>query len=98
MWRTTTPARCARAWRRTGSQQRPRWKVPTLLLWAGSDRCVAPAGSAGFAASAPQAVVAVHEFRPLYHEIFNEPEQAEVFGVLRDWLATLEFPAQESAR
>ena len=74
------------------------WRLPTLLLYAGSDRCVAPAGSAGFAASAPQAVVAVHEFRPLYHEIFNEPEQAEVFGVLRDWLATLEFPAQESAR
>jgi alpha-beta hydrolase superfamily lysophospholipase len=65
------------------------WRVPTLLLYAGSDRCVAPAGSAGFAAAAPQAVVAAHEFRPLYHEIFNEPEQAEVFGVLRDWLDTL---------
>ena len=72
------------------------WALPTLLLYAGSDRCVAPAGSAGFAAAAPQAVVAAHEFRPLYHEIFNEPEQAEVFGVLRDWLDTL--PAQESAR
>ena len=65
------------------------WAVPTLLMYAGSDRCVAPAGSAGFAAAAPQAVVAAHEFRPLYHEIFNEPEQAEVFGVLHDWLDTL---------
>ena len=65
------------------------WQVPTLLMYAGSDRCVAPAGSAGFAAAAPQAVVAAHEFRPLYHEIFNEPEQAEVFGVLHDWLDTL---------
>jgi alpha-beta hydrolase superfamily lysophospholipase len=76
------------------------WKLPTLLLYAGSDRCVAPAGSAGFAASAPQALVAAHEFRPLYHEIFNEPEQAEVFGVLRDWLDTLDLnpPAKESAR
>ena len=72
------------------------WRVPTLLLYAGSDRCVAPAGSAGFAAAAPQALVAAHEFRPLYHEIFNEPEQADVFGVLHDWLDTL--PAQESAR
>jgi alpha-beta hydrolase superfamily lysophospholipase len=71
------------------------WRVPTLLLYAGSDRCVAPAGSAGFAAAAPQAVVAAHEFRPLYHEIFNEPQQADVFGVLHDWLDTL--PAQESA-
>ena len=74
------------------------WSVPTLLLYAGSDRCVAPAGSAGFAAAAPQALVAAHEFRPLYHEIFNEPEQADVFGVLHDWLDTLEFPAQESTR
>jgi alpha-beta hydrolase superfamily lysophospholipase len=74
------------------------WSVPTLLMYAGSDRCVAPAGSAGFAAAAPQAVVAAHEFRPLFHEIFNEPEQADVFGVLHAWLDTLEFPAQENAR
>jgi alpha-beta hydrolase superfamily lysophospholipase len=74
------------------------WALPTLLLYAGSDRCVAPAGSAGFAAAAPQAVVAAHEFRPLFHEIFNEPEQADVFGVLHDWLDTLELPAQENAR
>jgi alpha-beta hydrolase superfamily lysophospholipase len=74
------------------------WTVPTLLLYAGSDRCVAPAGSAGFAAAAPQALVAVHEFRTLFHEIFNEPEQAEVLGVLHDWLDTLEFPAKESER
>ncbi len=70
------------------------WPVPTLLMYAGSDRCVAPAGSAGFAAAAPQALVAAHEFRPLYHEIFNEPEQADVFGVLHDWLDT--FPAPEA--
>jgi alpha-beta hydrolase superfamily lysophospholipase len=76
------------------------WSVPTLLLYAGSDRCVAPAGSAGFAAAAPQARVAAHEFRPLYHEIFNEPEQADVFGVLHDWLDTLELDrsSKESAQ
>ncbi len=65
------------------------WTLPTLLMYAGSDRCVAPAGSAGFAAAAPQAMVAAHEFRPLYHEIFNEPEQDEVFGVLGEWLQGL---------
>jgi alpha-beta hydrolase superfamily lysophospholipase len=70
------------------------WQVPTLLLYAGSDRCVAPAGSAGFAAAAPQAQVAAHEFRPLYHEIFNEPEQAEVFAVLREWLDALPAMAE----
>jgi alpha-beta hydrolase superfamily lysophospholipase len=73
------------------------WAVPTLLLYAGSDRCVAPAGSAGFAAAAPQARVAAHEFRPLYHEIFNEPEQAEVFAVLREWLDALPAMAQTAA-
>lgn len=63
------------------------WKVPTLLLYAGSDRCVAPAGSAAFAAVAPASVVAAQRFQPLFHEIFNEPEQAEVFAVLADWLS-----------
>jgi alpha-beta hydrolase superfamily lysophospholipase len=66
-----------------------RWTVPTLLMYAGSDRCVAPSGSAAFAAAAPHAVVSVRRFQPLYHEIFNEPEQAEVFAALRDWLTAL---------
>ena len=64
-----------------------RWNVPTLLLYAGSDRCVAPAGAAAFAAAAPRDVVTSREFPALYHEIFNEREQGEVFAVLRDWLA-----------
>ena len=62
------------------------WTLPTLLLYAGSDRCVAPAGSAAFAQAAPQAIVAAREFKPLFHEIFNEPEQAEVFAALAEWL------------
>jgi alpha-beta hydrolase superfamily lysophospholipase len=62
------------------------WAVPTLLIYAGSDRCVAPFGSREFAASAPKAVVTTREFGPLFHEIFNEPEQAEVFEVLGTWM------------
>jgi len=62
------------------------WSVPTLLLYAGSDRCVAPAGSAALAATAPRAVLTAREFAPLFHEIFNEPEQREVFAVLGEWL------------
>ena len=62
------------------------WRVPTLLIYAGSDRCVAPAGSAAFAAAAPPARVTTQVFAPLYHEIFNEPEQAQVFAVLAAWL------------
>jgi alpha-beta hydrolase superfamily lysophospholipase len=66
-----------------------RWKVPTLLIYAGSDRCVAPSGSRDFAATAQKSVVTTHEFGPLYHEIFNEPEQAEVLAVLSSWLQSL---------
>ena len=67
------------------------WSVPTLLLWAGSDKLVNPAGSRAFAAAAPKAVVQSHCFEPLYHELFNEsPELAEpVFEMLRRWLAQL---------
>jgi len=64
----------------------PRWKTPTLLMWAGADRCVAPAGSAAFAAAAPRDVVTPREWPGLFHEIFNEPEQAEVLQMLADWL------------
>jgi len=67
----------------------PRWRVPTLLLYAGSDRLVVPAGSAAFAAAAPAAVVTARPFASLFHEIFNEPEQDEVLGVLTAWLDTL---------
>ena len=62
------------------------WRVPTLLLYAGADRCVAPAGSAAFAAAVPSGVVTARAFGPLFHEIFNEPEQAEVFAELAAWL------------
>jgi alpha-beta hydrolase superfamily lysophospholipase len=65
----------------------PGWKTPTLLMWAGSDRCVAPAGSAAFAAAAPRDVVTVREWPGLFHEIFNEPEQGAVLQALDDWLA-----------
>lgn len=64
-----------------------KWKTPTLLMWAGADRCVAPAGSAAFAAAAPREVVTTREWPGLFHEIFNEPEQGDVLKALDDWLA-----------
>lgn len=62
------------------------WLVPTLLMWAGSDRCVDPRGSERFAAEAPQTVVQSLGFARLYHEIFNEPEREQVYARLRGWL------------
>jgi len=77
----------------------PRWQVPTLLLYAGSDRLVVPAGSAAFAAAAPPAVVTARPFASLFHEIFNEPEQDEVLSVLTAWLDTLNLtPTTRSPR
>lgn len=66
------------------------WRVPTLLMYAGADRLVNPAGSRAFAAAAPAAVVTAREFAPLYHELFNELEgeqgRAAVFAQLQSWL------------
>jgi alpha-beta hydrolase superfamily lysophospholipase len=67
----------------------PRWNVPTLVQYAGADRCVPPAGSAAFAAAAPKDVVAARVWPGLFHEIMNEPEQAEVLSAFADGLDKL---------
>ena len=63
-----------------------RWTVPTLLLYAGDDHLVNPAGSRRFAKVTPKQVVSSVCFEDLYHEIFNEPDAAPVFATLRRWL------------
>ena len=60
--------------------------LPTLLMWAGDDRLVQPAGSAAFAAAAPRGVVESRCFESLWHELFNEQDAAPVFAALRQWL------------
>jgi alpha-beta hydrolase superfamily lysophospholipase len=67
----------------------PRWPLPTLLMWAGADRCVAPAGSARFASLAAPAQLTAREWPGLAHEIFNEPEREQVLATLTTWLARL---------
>jgi len=82
-------ARLARFISQAGLQTRARaaqWTVPTLLIYAGQDRLVNPAGSREFAAKAPGTVVSSHCFEDLYHEIFNEAQSAPVFAVLGQWL------------
>ncbi|MBV8617914.1 MAG: lysophospholipase [Curvibacter sp.] len=63
----------------------PRWTMPTLLMYAGDDRLVNPAGSRAFAAQAP-ACVQSHCFEGLYHELFNELEAGPVYDCLGAWL------------
>lgn len=64
------------------------WTVPTLLLYAGADHVVAPAGSRAFAQAAPAGVVTSHRFDGLYHELFNElpVDRERVFAELQGWL------------
>ncbi len=74
---TAGPATVARA---------ARWKIQTLLMYAGDDRLVNPAGSRAFAQAAPSSVVTSRCFDGMYHEIFNEADPAPVFDELRRWL------------
>jgi alpha-beta hydrolase superfamily lysophospholipase len=62
------------------------WKTPTLLMFAGQDKLVAPDGSRAFAARAPNNVVTAQCFESLYHEIFNEMDAEPVFETLKAWL------------
>jgi alpha-beta hydrolase superfamily lysophospholipase len=73
----TGPATIARA---------AHWQVPTLLMYAGADRLVNPAGSRAFAAAAPKGLLTARCFETLYHEIFNELKPAPVFAELKKWL------------
>jgi alpha-beta hydrolase superfamily lysophospholipase len=63
----------------------PHWTLRTALLYAGDDRLVSPRGSRAFAAAAPASCVTSRCFDALYHEIFNEPDEAP-FTALETWL------------
>ncbi|AZW17043.1 lysophospholipase [Bordetella hinzii] len=66
----------------------PRLAHPTLLLVAGDDRVVAPAGSRVFAQRAPAGLLTLRWYPRAWHEVFNEcPEYADpVYADLGDWL------------
>ena len=74
----------------------PKWKVPTLLLYAGQDKLVNPQATADFAHAAPPAMVHAQCFEGMYHEIFNDLYRAQVFAALKRWLLA-RFSAQPSA-
>lgn len=84
-------ARLARFIATAGRQtlaQAPHWRVPTLLLYAGDERMLNPEGSRQFAARAPTDVLQAECFPALYHEIFNEQDNAPVWARLQAWLDT----------
>jgi alpha-beta hydrolase superfamily lysophospholipase len=82
-----------------------RWQTPTLLMYAGADKLVNPAGSRNFATLAatspavkPGTVIAKC-FDGYYHELFNELQPAPVFEALKSWLDSrflvLNWPVDE---
>lgn len=72
--------------------------APTLLLVAGDDRLVAPAGSRRLAEGAPRGRVDMRVYDGLWHELFNErePERTRIFADLAAWLDT--HPARTAPR
>lgn len=67
----------------------PAWTVPTLLLYAGADDIVPPAGSQRFAQTAqnsPSPRLQAKVYDHMAHEIFLEPDRAVVFQDMMAWL------------
>jgi alpha-beta hydrolase superfamily lysophospholipase len=62
--------------------------VPLLLMHGGADRLTYPRGSQEFVVLVPGDCT-LKLWDGLYHEIHNEPEQAEVFAFMIDWMNTL---------
>jgi alpha-beta hydrolase superfamily lysophospholipase len=56
-------------------------------MFAGDDALVSPAGSRRLTQLLPPEVLEAHEFKGLYHEIFNELEAEVVMGTLTQWLS-----------
>jgi len=61
-------------------------QLPLLIMHGTKDMLGYPRGSQEFAASAPKELVTLKLWDGLYHEIHNEPEKADVFKVMLDWL------------
>ena len=76
----------------------PQWQTPTLLLYAGADELVSPAGSRAFAQAAPKQHVQSHCFEAMYHEIFNDPEKAQVMDAMAAWIKRLAPAFAQSAQ
>ena len=66
----------------------PTWKTPILVMYAGADKLVDPAGARTFVAALPAGVGASREFPAFYHEIFNDLEKEGPLSEMETWLAS----------
>jgi alpha-beta hydrolase superfamily lysophospholipase len=60
--------------------------VPTLIIYGTADRLCAPAGSVMLSQRIGAADLTLTPYEGLYHEILNEPEQAEVLEQITGWI------------
>jgi lysophospholipase len=63
-----------------------RIRLPTLLMWGTADRLCPPSGAEMVAANIGSDDLTVERYPGLFHEIMNEPEQAQVLDTLVAWL------------
>jgi acylglycerol lipase len=69
-------------------------KTPLLLLHGSEDRLCPPEGSRMVHALAGSADKTLKIYEGLYHEVFNEPERAEVVGDLSSWIVERTQPGR----
>ncbi len=60
--------------------------IPCCLMVAGADRLVNPEGSFQFFPKLPKSLASLYVYPEMYHEIFNELDNQQVFADLRNWL------------
>ena len=60
--------------------------LPVLLLQGTADRIVDPAGAQMLFDSISSEKKEIKHYEGLYHEVFNEPERAKVFGDMENWV------------
>jgi acylglycerol lipase len=92
-----TPARLAAELLRSIKGLAPRlqdMQLPLLVMQGTADRLVDPKGASWFVESVSSADKTLTTYAGLYHEIFNEPEHAEVIGDLLGWLRQRTEPSR----
>ena len=68
------------------NQNAPSFPFPLLLMHGGEDKLGFPSGSEAYAKLAPPEKITLKIWQGFKHEIHNEPERAQVYKFMIDWL------------
>ncbi|MBI4285516.1 MAG: lysophospholipase [Chloroflexi bacterium] len=89
VWRGKIPARTGAEFLRIMRLlpgQLPRLKLPVLVLHGKADRLSSPGSSQTLYERLGSSDTALRLYEGLYHEVFNEPERAQVLADVASWL------------